>query len=188
MPTKRRLTFVITLLIIVLAISLVYNAVQFTDRHRLINQRLALENELRNQREMARQQLHHSPASVTDIQTGKDLLAIPQEFHHRRVQIVPYDKKLADSGWLVIDLPSGLSFQLSDLDLTLFYRDPSGEKNHERALPDQNAESCFNGAKQRLEIPVHRHLSSLCRLRLSHENGTSWGFRIEDSKLIWEEN
>jgi len=189
MPINRRLTVVIALLIIALAISLIDNAVQFTDRERLINQRLSLANELKNQIAMARQQLYPSPASANDIATGKDILAIPLEFHGRRVQIVPYDSELADSGWVVIDLPFALLAQVPNLDITLFYRVQNSERDHEQTIyPLQSAKDCLNSRKQRLEIPVSGHLSSLCGLRFNHENGTSWSFRIEDSKLIWKES
>ena len=188
MPTIRRLTVLIALLVIALAISLICNGIQSTSKARLDFQNQSLENELKNQRKMARQQLHPSPASATDIQTGLDIVAIHQKLHQRPVQIVIYDQELADSGWLVINLPYDLSSYFFDLlDITLFYRDQNGERDHERAIfPTQRAKDCFNGTKQRLEIPVSRHLSSLCSLRFIHANGTSWNFSIIDSKLVYQ--
>ena len=189
MPRNRRLTVVIALFAIALAISLFYNTVQSIAKARLSYQNRSLERDIESLRETVRQELYPSPASVTDIQMGKYVLAIPQQLHNRRVQIVPYDKKLADSGWLVINLPPNISFQVAALDITLFYRDQNGEKNHEWAVyPIQSAKDWFNEEKQRLEILVPRHLSSISRLRFIHKNGIPWDFSIEHSKLIWKEN
>lgn len=189
MPTKRRLIVVIALFAIALAISLIYNAVQSTTKARLSSQNQSLEKELKNLKEFVRKELYPLPASAADITTGKDILTISQELHQRHVQIVSCDMILADSGWLVIDLPFGFLSQVPNLDITLFYRDQNGEKDQERTIyPVQSAKDCFNGEKQRLEIPVSRHLSSLCSLSLIHKNGTSWSFNIVDSKLVWKEN
>lgn len=187
MQTNRRYTIVIFLLVVVLAVSLFYNGIQSTAEARLRYQNRSLERDIESLRETARQKLYPAPASPVDIKIGQSALAIPHELHKRQIQIIPYDRQLTDSGWLVIDLPFGLISQIPHLDITLFYRDQNGEKDHERAIYlIQSAKDCFNLDKQRLEIPVPQHLSSLCRLRLLHENGTSWSFSIEDSKLIWK--
>lgn len=189
MPANRRSTIVVALLIIVLAISLIYNGIQSTAKTKLSSQNQSLGKELENLRGFVQKELYPAPASVTDITKGKDILAIPLELNHRPVQIVYYNLELADSGWLVIDLPFRVISQVPDLDITLYYRDQDDEKNPKRAIyPTSSAKDCFNQAKQRLEIPVSQHLSLLCGLRLSHENGASWSFRLEDSKLVWKEN
>lgn len=180
----------VAVLAIVLAISLFYNVVQWTARAnaqaKLISQNQSLENEVNDLKKILRQSAGPSPASPADIKIGKDILAIPQWLHNRKIQIIPYDKQLIDSGWVVIDWPTRLSFEVQNLDLELFYRRSENLEGTIYFIP--SAKTCFNQEKQRLEIPVPRHLSSLSRLRFDHKSGISWNFSIEDSKLVLRQN
>ena len=187
MPTNRRLRVANTLLIIVLVISFISNAVQLTGRKELSVRNQSLEKELKGLQELVKKELNPSPASASDIQIGRDILTIPQKLNRRKIQTIFYDKETGDSGWLLIDLASPFDFHTPDMNVIL-YSQGEGKNPEQVVLPIQSVKAFYNDEKQRFEIPVPKHLSTLCRLRLFHSSGVCWDFTIRNSQLIWEDD